>query len=453
MLAKIFTTDSELGKESFVLFPEQRNTLLEIEGKISQLLKLSDFIPVRVAFATYAANYLNQVPLWVMIVAPPSSGKTEILGCLYKLPQAQVISDLTKGSLLSGTSQKEKAKNATGGLLKLLGKFGFLIFKDMTSLLSKQKDAAAELFAALREIADGDFVRFFGNDGGTHKEWAGRMGVIAAVTPEIEKHRASFSSMGDRFLTVRVYNDSNLRMAQAQKALRSSGNELRIRKESQELTENLFQDFQQDMVLPKERFEFILDYIAPLSAFIASCRTPVERSGYSRNIEFIHTTEGYPRLAKQLYGLFCGCITIGCSLQESWEITLRVAMDTIPEQRAQVLEAVLQYEKDTGKCVFTLEKLRAVTRLPKRTNERIVDDLYSVGVLDRDKGTGKSPYVFWFSDMMRENIESFSLTPVEPSCFPEILDDPIPTNGNVEYRGNSNEETESFSREEAENAA
>lgn len=453
MLAEILTSKPEFPVNSYIRFPDRREKLLLIENKVSQLLALSDLLPVRVALATYAANYLDQVPLWMMMVAPPSSGKTEILGSMYHLPDTEVVSDLTKSSLLSGTSQKDKVKGATGGLLHKFGEFGFMIIKDMTTLLSKNQDAAAEVFGAFREIYDGDFIRYFGNDGGTHKEWHGRLGVLAAVTSEIEKHRSAFSAMGDRFLTIRVYNNDDLRMIQAQTALKASGKEQRVRAEMQELAEQLFQGFEQNTNLQMECLDYIHDYIAPLAAFVAACRTPVDRSSYSRDIQFIHSTEGYARLAKQLYGLFCGCITIGCSLSEAWQTVLRVALDTIPEQRSQLLEAILLHEKTAEKGCSTLNELRGMSRLPKRTNERLVIDLYSVKVLDCSFGSGSSPSAFWLSDRTRENIDSFTLSPEEPVCVPENRDDPILTNSNVDYRGHKSIETECVNGEGEENAA
>lgn len=434
MLARIISPKTLSPENSYVPFPERRETLLQIEYKVSQLLTLSDNVPVKVALATYGANFLNQVPLWMMMVAPPSSGKTEILGSMYKLPFAEVMSDLTKPSLLSGTSKKEKQPDATGGLLAKMGSFGFLIFKDMTSLLSKNKDAASEIFAAFREIYDGDFTRHFGNDGGTHKEWHGRIGLLAAVTSEIEKFRSAFSAMGDRFLTVRVYNSNDLRMEQARAALRNSGTERRIRYELQALTETLFQGFKPDTELKVPFLSYIHDYIVPLAAFVADCRTPIERSGYTRETEFIYATEGYARLSKQLYGLFCGCIVIGCSLFEAWMITLRVGLDTIPEQRSKVLESVIAYEKTTGEAVVTLQQLRSSTRLPHSTNKRIIEELYSVNVLDCSFGRGNSPNDYWLSDNSREMIDSFTLIPEELVCNPENLNDPIPTYSHEENR-------------------
>ena len=445
MLAKILTPENPAHDASHVHFPNRRKILLDIENKTSQLLTLSDYVPVRVALATYGANFLNQVPLWMMMVAPPSSGKTEMLGSLYKLQHTEVVSDLTKSSLLSGTAKKEIDKNATGGILTKLGKFGFLIFKDMTSLLSKNKDAASEIFGAFREIYDGDYSRHFGNDGGTQKEWHGRLGLISAVTSEIEKHRSAFSAMGDRFLTVRIYNSDDIKMEQARAAMRHSGTENRIRLQLQELTKQLFQDFVPNTELGIDSLFYIENFIVPLAAFVAVCRTPVDRSAYTRDSEFVHTTEGYARLAKQLYGLFCGCIVTGCSLAEAWRFTLRVGLDTIPEQRAQVLKSILDYEQETGQSVFTLKELRSETRLSLSANRRIIDELYSVSVLNCSHGAGRSSSTFWLTEKTKELIDSISLLPEEPVCIPENLNDPIPTNTHKEKRENKETEVEDAS--------
>ncbi len=128
-------------------------------------------------------------------------------------------------------------------------------------------------------------------------------------------------------------------------------------------------------------------------------------------------------------------------------------MDTIPEQRSQILEAILLHEKTTKKCSFTLNELRGISRLPKRTNERIVVDLYSVKVLDCSFGSGSSPSAFWLSDRTRKNMNSFTLSPVEPACVPENRNDPILTNSNVDYRGHKSIETECVNGEGEENAA
>ena len=63
-------------------------------------------------------------------------------------------------------AKRERAKDATGGLLRRLGARGLLVIKDVTSILSMNRDTRAALLAALREIHDGRWERNVGTDGG-----------------------------------------------------------------------------------------------------------------------------------------------------------------------------------------------------------------------------------------------------------------------------------------------
>ena len=60
--------------------------------------------------ASYVANMLPVSPVWLLIVGPPSSGKTAVLKILSKLPRIVHASTITDSSLLSGVPVKEKTK-------------------------------------------------------------------------------------------------------------------------------------------------------------------------------------------------------------------------------------------------------------------------------------------------------------------------------------------------------
>jgi hypothetical protein len=105
--------------------------------------------------------------------------------------------------LLSGASAKERASDAHGGLLKLVGEFGILMFKDFGSVLSMQRDSLAAVLAALREIYDGEWTRHLGTDAGRTLHWQGKMGLVAGCTPTIDRHHAVMGAMGERFVLYR----------------------------------------------------------------------------------------------------------------------------------------------------------------------------------------------------------------------------------------------------------
>ena len=110
----------------------------------------------------YVANRkLDGDPVWLMLVGGSGVGKTERLIPLAVMRDVVLESSITgPAALLSGTAKKERAKNATGGLLRKLPEGGgMLLLKDFTSIIDMHRDARAEVLAALREIYDGRWDR------------------------------------------------------------------------------------------------------------------------------------------------------------------------------------------------------------------------------------------------------------------------------------------------------
>jgi hypothetical protein len=79
-------------------------------------------------------------PLWswteapgagMLLVGPPASGKTEILDALLGLQNMHPAGTLTEASLLSGVPRRERAQDASGGLLRAIGDFGYIVCKTL----------------------------------------------------------------------------------------------------------------------------------------------------------------------------------------------------------------------------------------------------------------------------------------------------------------------------------
>jgi len=100
-------------------------------------LYLPDPGPLAVVLATVVANRLPGDPVWLLMVGPPASGKTEILSSLSKLPYIHEASTITEAGLLSGSTTRREG--ATGGLLAEMGAFGIIVCKDFTSVLSESR--------------------------------------------------------------------------------------------------------------------------------------------------------------------------------------------------------------------------------------------------------------------------------------------------------------------------
>ena len=133
--------------------------------------------------ATAAAERLGGDPLWLLLVSGSGNAKTETVQAL-KGAGAYVVSTIASdGALLSGTPKQQRAKNATGGLLCQIGDRGLLVIKDVTSILSMDRNTRQAVLAAIREIHDGHWVRYLGTDGGKTLEWSGRSSSSAPSPP------------------------------------------------------------------------------------------------------------------------------------------------------------------------------------------------------------------------------------------------------------------------------
>ena len=132
------------------------------------------------------------------------NAKTETVQALAGAGAFVTSTITSEGALLSGSAKREQAKDATGGLLRRIGDRGLLVIKDVTSMLSMNRDTRASLLAALREIHDGRWERNVGTDGGKTLTWTGRLVIVGAVTTAWDRAHDVIASMGDRFVVVRM---------------------------------------------------------------------------------------------------------------------------------------------------------------------------------------------------------------------------------------------------------
>jgi hypothetical protein len=336
-----------------------------------------------------------------MIVAPPSSGKTEILNILYGLPNTFEISTFTEGALLSGTSKKDQDKGATGGLLRTIGDFGIIVCKDFTTVLSMSRDPRSQAIAALREIYDGRWTRLYGSGGGRTDLWEGKVGLIGAVTPAIDSHFKVISSMGERFLMCRMESDVETSLKQADKAISSAGAEGTMREELRTLAADLFNDLHNGVQLP-EASPTLVDHLKSLSTLVAHCRTTVERSGYGREIEYIHAHESPPRLAKQLLSVFQGCVLIGCTAQEAWSTAMQLGFDSMPPLRRRIIKLL---HSRGEMCSSDVSRW---LRCPEGTVKKRLEDLFSLQIIEKASHSGSNTVSWRISEVHDSFIDGIS---------------------------------------------
>jgi hypothetical protein len=371
--------------ETRVPGPVSLRTLDEVVKVFETWMHLPDPLPLIAALGAVSANRLPGDPVWLGLIAPPSSAKTEILNAIGKLPNMHHAATITPAALLSGTSKRERAANAKGGLLKQIGNEGILVIKDFTSILSMRPDAKAEILAALREVFDGSWTRHVGSDGGQELTWEGKLGLIFGCTPIIDSHHGVIGTMGERFLLCRIAPADR---AQAVRALKHSGaRTAAMRRELADAVCGLFATARQE---PQPRTSDEETCLVRWASLAVRLRSTVERDRQTREIEAVYGAEGPARLVLTLAGLLDGLDVLGCDRKRAMSVVRRVAFDSVPPLRRKAYDLIrkLATEVSTKGLAERLD-------LPTVTVRRILEDLAAYGLLRRIAGTAVTQPDTW----------------------------------------------------------
>jgi hypothetical protein len=312
---------------------------------------------VRMVALSVIANQLldkGKKPLWVVFIAPPSGGKSDIIATISEIKKdgkhlCEKISDLTSASLASGM----KTLEGENSLLERLNKNGgMMVFKDFTTILSKRKEDLAMIMAYLREIYDEEFEKTFGN--GKKIEFKGKVGIIAACTTIIYHVLGELSVMGDRLM---FYQIEQADKRDVQKKIFE--NEDAGIDGSKEMTSAMTDYIHGVMDHITANREAILGYkidkalraeLADVSIFACAARTGVVWNYKKDTISFVPDGEAPHRMLKQFIAMATGLMVMndaegaGAVLTENdKKLIYKVAFDSVPSMRRQIIRIVAKY--------------------------------------------------------------------------------------------------------------
>ena len=384
-------TDDRAGSDA----PTETDGLSDALAVFRRWLHLNDSAPVLTTAAAVVANVGAGDPVWFLLVGPPSGGKTEILSSCAALPYMVSAATVTEAALLSGTSKRERAKDATGGLLRQVGDFGILLAKDFTSVLSQNFDTARQAMAALREIYDGRWDRPVGTDGGRVLHWEGKCGLLGGVTPSYDRYGAVVNALGDRFLLLRLPDVDPAKQAKA--ALAQGAREKQMRGELAAAMTKLITGANFDLVNAPLSDDTTAKLVL-LASFAARARTAVERSGYTGELLVMPQPEGPARLVKALSRLSGALAAIGADADTRWHVLSRIALDCAPALRAPLMRELVGSTEPRRTA-----ELAGQVGMVTKSAARILDDLAMIGIVERTKKTAadNSPDMWAATEWLR----------------------------------------------------
>jgi hypothetical protein len=355
-------------------------SLRELKAVVSKHLLLEDMTLVDVIMAAVVANLLKADPIWLLIIGPPSSGKTELLRALDGVSFTHFLSTMTPQTLISGKIIKG---GKTASLLpKLDGKI--LVLKDFTTILSTRFESRQEILAQLREVYDGRFSKSYGT--GESVDWSGHVGFIGACTPVYDSHYGVVAAMGDRFILFRTENEK--KSDSGLMALSAIGSESIIRTELKTAVSLFLNQFKNFTPPRFQSSQETKEMVVNLAVFCSYLRCHVERDGYDKSVCYTPQPEGTPRLSKQLYQLGMALAMVRGEdhiNSEIYEILKKISLDLLTIQRKSIIKYLwgsLSWEQ-YSQWSTTADVSQAVN-LPTITTKRILEDLMILNVLRRD---------------------------------------------------------------------
>lgn len=340
---------------------------------------------VDAVLCTLAAERLEGDPLWLLMISGPGNAKTETVIASGGAGAVVTSTLSSEAALLSGSPKREKGKDATGGLLRKIGDSGVLVIKDVTSILTMDRNLRGAMLAALREVHDGFWERNLGVDGGRTLTWRGRIAVIGAVTTAWDRAHAVISSMGDRFVLLRT-DSTRERVTAGRRAIANTGDEERMRAELSEAVGGVIAGM--DTGADLELSEAETDQLLAAANLVTLARTGVDYD-YRGDVIDSHAPEMPTRFAKQLAQVVRGGLAIGMDRERAMRLAIRCARDSMPPLRLAILEDVAEHPDSTTHAA------RKRLQKPRATVDRQLQALHLLGVLvcdEREQQNGKTAW-------------------------------------------------------------
>ena len=343
-----------------------------------------DFDALLVVLAAAAVERMEGDPLWVLVISGSGNAKTETVQALAGAGAFVTSTIKSEGALLSGTPKREKSSDATGGLLRKIGERGVLVVKDVTSILSMNRDARAEVLAAVREIYDGKWERNIGSDGGRSLTWVGRIAFIGAVTTAWDRAQSVIAAMGDRFVLVRMDSFQG-RLAAGRRAIGNTGSETAMRSELAGAAKFVLdnQDERAAELSEDER-----ERLLAAADLVTLARTSVENDFRGDPME-AHAPEMPTRFAKQLNQVLRGAVAIGIERRRAMGLAVRCARDSIPPLRLEILDDV------AANPGASTHEVRKRLDKPRNTVDRQLQSLHLLKVLTVEEAAGMNGGTVW----------------------------------------------------------
>lgn len=358
-----------------------------------------DLEALRASMAVYLSHFMNDTPIWMFLLGPPSTGKSELcITPLSKQLETHTISTITEASFISAFNEK------AGILPNLRNGNGVLLFSDFSNFLALNPEVRGKLQAQMREIYDGKYQKHSGNRRNP-VVWEGKVTILAACTPELERYWGLENSLGDRFLQIQLIPPDPTVVNQFM--LKQFGmDKSKIIATTNKLITNFLTDIDEHPDVTPPSAELVKKLFL-LTDVCVSLRQSIHRN-YQGKLVDIGTKEGTPRFARMALNLAkTHAKMFGRSnlIASDERILTRVLQDTCPRRRIQFCRILLNWDD-----AISMNDFR--THIPDATYQicyKTIEELQALGVIRAE--TIMRDKEFWLDPEFRELLLTAGISP------------------------------------------
>lgn len=367
-------------------------TFHELQKQVGEYVYTEDNGMALIAIASMISTRMKYSdPVWVLLIGPSSSGKSQILRPLALTDEKFIhrIDDLTENTFLSG--MKPKKGDPEISLLKKIGPRGQIVISDFTVIFSKGAEAKNAILGQFRMVYDGEMIKYSGakNDAIT---WRGSLGILAGSTPSIYTHFEEVADMGERFIYYRM-KDYNI-----EKATRISLQRKIYGRELDEKLAELYAEYIKSIIEKVSKVEVpeisqeVTERIIKVSMFSAVLRTPTHYDKFAKMVDKVPTSEMPMRVALQLSSLVKSIMCIKYHDTGTWDLTEEdisyvewCAYSLANEERRACLKILAGLPQ--GEYAFT-QAVADIVGLNTAVVAMNLQHLAAVGIVDRSGDGG-----------------------------------------------------------------
>jgi len=352
--------------------------LEEVYKRLSKWLYITDTYRIDLILATVVSNQARETkPLWIFTVGQSGDGKSELVGALKDYPDVMFLDRITSNTLATGKTHKGKKVHDIGEDLQ--NRSTIVVFSDLATLKSVNKDEKNEIWGQFRELYDGKINKKTGNDTVALYDNC-HVTLLACTTPDIKEEYAIHNQLGTREFSYDIESRQEDDGEKMDRALAHMEQESVMKKELQEIVQGFLnvRKFNKDAEVTPEMKRWMKDKCRELALFRATAAFET-RTGELRG----YASKEIPtRLIQQFMLLYKSLKSIESDYSDSK--FKHIIINIVKATGDPIRQKIYYFLKDKPDIGYSVKMLHEQLIIGNRTIKRQCEVLTAMGILHRE---------------------------------------------------------------------